>query len=108
MINTSKETRRTEHHGVQAVEVRDEDGGSKHEQQDMAEDEIRAPKRQLDDLDDEFTRRLRHGVRAKATAIPATSPPSPVRLVVLELTTEEDGNEDLVDGALNGDDGDET
>lgn len=72
----------------------------------MPEDEVGAPERQLDDLDHELSRGLRHEVRSQATAVPSTRPPSPIRLVVLEFAGQEDGNEDFMDGALDGNDGD--
>lgn len=44
----------------------------------------------------------------KAATIPFPSPPSAIGLVVLELTGEEDGDEDFVDCTLDGDDSNET
>ena len=42
----------------------------------------------------------------QATAIPSPGPPSSVRYLKPELSREEHGDEDLVDGGLNEDDGD--
>ena len=44
----------------------------------------------------------------EATAVPLASPPSPVGLVVLEFTGQTRRNEDLGDGSLNRDGGDQT
>lgn len=38
---------------------------------------------------------------SQTSSIPFTSPPSPVRLVVLELTRKEDCDEEFAEGALN-------
>ena len=100
--------RLTEHHRVQTVDVGYEDGWREEEEEDVSDEEVRAPQRQLDDLHDELARRLRHRGRAQAAAVPLARPPRPVRLIVLELTREEDGDEDLVDRALYEDDRDET
>ena len=66
----------------------------------MSSEEVGAPQGQLDDLDNILARRLRHSVRAQPTAVPLAGPPRPVRLVVLELTREEDGDENLVNRPL--------
>ena len=90
---------------METINVRDEDRRREEEQENMAHEEVGAPERQLDDLHDEFTRRLGHRVRTQSTAVPLASPPCAVRLVVLELTREEDGDEDLLDGTLDSNDG---
>lgn len=77
---------------MQTVNVRQQQRWREHEHQEVAKDEVRTPERQLDDLHNEFTGGLRQGVVTEATAIPLTGPPGAVRLVVLELTGEEDGN----------------
>lgn len=74
----------------------------------MAEQEVVRPERHLHNLDDELASRLGHRGRAETAAVPLTSPPCAVRLVVLELTSEEDGDQELLNGALNGHDGDDT
>ena len=73
----------------------------------MAEQNIGAPQRQFDDLHNKLASRLRHRVRAEAAAVPLARPPCPVGLVVLELTRQEDRDEDLVDRARDEDDDDE-
>ena len=45
---------------------------------------------------------------SEASAVPLTSPPSPVGLVVLELAGQEDRNEDFLNGPLDCNDGDDT
>lgn len=47
-------------------------------------------------------------MRPEATAVPSTRPPGPVRFVVFEFTCEEDGYQNLVYGALDGNDSNET
>ena len=71
---------------VEAVKVRDQNRRGQHEQEQMAEDKIRAPQRQFDDLDQKFSRRLRHDVCTQPPAIPPTRPPGAVCLVVFEFT----------------------
>jgi len=74
----------------------------------MTQKDVATPETHLDDLDYEFTSRLRHGMVTKTTASPFASPPSQVCLVVLEFSRKEHGDENLVDGALNGDDGNQS
>ena len=44
----------------------------------------------------------------ETAAIPSTCPPCAVGFVMLELARQEHGNQDLVDGTLNGDNRNET
>ena len=89
---------------MEAVHKWYQDGWGKDEEKDVTCEEVGAPQRQLDDLDDVFARRLRHGVVAQAAAVPLAGPPRAVRLVVLELAGQEDGDENLVHRALYVDD----
>ena len=98
----------TQHRRVQGVGIRDQDGWSEDDQKNVRKNEIRAPQGHLDDLDDELASRLGHGGVAESTTIPFTRPPSTVSLIVLELTSQEDGDEDLLNRALDGDDSDNT
>jgi hypothetical protein len=93
---------------VQTINVGYQDRWRHHKEQEVPEQEVRAPKREFDDLHHEFTSRLRHDVRTKATAVPPTCPPCAVRLVVLELPSQEHGNKDLVNGTLNSNDRNES
>jgi hypothetical protein len=93
---------------VEPVDVWNHEWQSEDEQEEVADEEIRAPERDLDRLHYEFTGRLRHGVIAEAASIPPTSPPGLVRLIVLELSRKEDRDEGLVNCTLNGYNGDET
>ena len=93
---------------MKTVDVGYQDGWRQDKQEEVADEEVGAPEGQLDDLHDEFARRLRHGMRAQATAVPLARPPCPIRLVVLELTREEHRDEDLVKRALDEDNRDET
>ena len=45
---------------------------------------------------------------SEAPAVPLTSPPGPVSLIVLELASQEDGNKDLLDGPLDRNDSNDT
>ena len=93
---------------MKTIDVGYDDWGRQDEQEDVADEEVGAPERQLDDLDDELPCRLRHGVRSKTTTVPLARPPRAIGLVVLKLTRQEDSDEDLVDGALDVDNGNET
>ncbi len=91
---------------VQPVKVRNEAGQRQTEQQDVCSEEIGREQRHLDDLDNKLTSRLAEGVTTKTTTVPASRPPSAVGLVMLELTREYQSDQDLEDGALDGNDGD--
>ena len=52
----------------------------------MSNEEVGAPERKFDDLDDVLSSGLGHDMRAKATAVPPTRPPSAIGLVMLELS----------------------
>lgn len=66
----------------------------------MSEQQIRAPERQFNDLDNEFAGGLGHDMRSKAAAIPTPSPPCSICFIVLKLSREENGNKYFVDGPL--------
>ena len=85
------------------VEVRNQDGDRQYEKQHVAHDKVRAPEGQLDDLDDEFSGRLRDNMAAKTTTGPPPAPPRPVALIVLELSSEQNRDKDLVNCSLDGD-----
>ena len=99
---------RTQHRRVDAVNKRYQRRDNQKDEQEVTEQEIVRPQRHLHNLDDELASGLRHRRRAKTTAVPLTSPPCAVRLVVLELTREEYRDEELLDRALDGHDGDDT
>jgi hypothetical protein len=95
--------------------------------QQVANEKVRSEKRHLDDLHHKLPSRLRHGVCAQSVhhakkkvrqhslkqvkqverdappAVPPTSPPSPVRLIVLELSAKQGSDEELEDKPLDGD-----
>ena len=71
----------------------------------MSWKEVRAPKGELNNLDHKFSWWLQHGM---ATVTPFPGPPGMVRFIMLELLGEECGDEDLVYGTLDEDDGDST
>lgn len=93
---------------MELVNERDERRWRQNDHEEMSEEEIGAPQRHFDNLDNVFTSGLRHGGVTKPTSIPLARPPSAIRLVMLELTGEEDGNQELLNGALDGDNGDDT
>jgi hypothetical protein len=93
---------------MQAIEVRDEDTRRQEDEENVSHEEVGAPKRHLHDFDDEFTGRLRKGRATEAASVPAARPPSTVGLVMLVLTGEDDGDENLLDRPLDGDDADDT
>ena len=68
------------------VRIGDQDGQSQHEKQNMPNQEIRAPLRELENLDEEFPSCLEDGPCAKAPSVPPPGPPSPVDFVVPEFT----------------------
>ena len=93
---------------MQTINVRDEDRRGQEEEEDVAHEEVRAPQRQFNDLHDELTRGLGHGMRAEAAAVPLARPPRAVRLVMLEFTRQEHGNQELVNRTLDMNDRNET
>ena len=90
------------------VHEREEERQRNEEEQEMADQEVGAPERQLDDLDHKLSCRLAERMRTETTSIPLACPPRPVRLIVLELARKEDRDEDLEDRTFNEDDGDHT
>jgi hypothetical protein len=93
---------------MDTVKVRDHHRQSQQEQQQMPEENVGTPEGQLDNLDDEFSGRLRHDVGAETASIPLAGPPCSVGFVVLEFSSQEHRDHDFVDGALDSDDRDET
>jgi hypothetical protein len=74
----------------------------------MGKQKVRAPQRHFDDLDDEFTSRLRHGSGSKASAVPFPCPPCAIRFVMFIFSGQENGDQDLLYRSLDGDDGNDT
>lgn len=90
----------------------------------VTSEEIGRVKTHLDGLDDKLSSGLGQGVRSETSVEPDTlicqslpkvesremtySPPSSVGLVVLELSRQEDGDQDLEYTPLNSDDGNDT
>ena len=102
-----REQELTQHRRVQPVHERNEHRHGHHDEQKVRQQEVGRPERHLHDLDDEFTSGLREGRRAESTTVPLARPPGAVSLLVLQLTREEHGDEDLLDRTLDGDDGDD-
>ncbi len=74
----------------------------------MTSEEIGRIETHFDDLDDELSSRLAEDMRTQPSVKPNTSPPSPVGLIVLELSGQEDSDEDLEDTSLHTDNGNDT
>lgn len=74
----------------------------------MAQDHVTSPQLHLNNLDQILSSRLRHGIGAKSATTPLARPPGLIRLVVLELSGEADGDEELLDQPLDRDDGNQT
>jgi hypothetical protein len=112
-----------EHSGVEAVKIGDDRGDGQEEKQHcrnhqkqlgcgeavrtVARDKVRRVETHLDSLDDELSCRLAESVRAETAIEPYTSPPGSVRLVVLEFSGQENGDENLEDAPLHADDRDD-
>ena len=93
---------------MQPINERNEDRRRHDDQEEVAQQEVGTPEGHLHDLDDVFTSGLREGRRSEATAVPLSGPPCSVSFIVLVFTREEYGNEDLLNGTLDSDDGDDT
>ena len=77
------------------------------EQEEVSQKEVTTPHGQLDDFDDVFAHWLGPGTRPEVPSVPIASPPCPICLVVLVLTTERDSYENLENSALHCNDRDE-
>ena len=103
-----REQELTQHRRVQPVHERNEHRHGHHDEQKVREQEVGRPERHLHDLHHELARRLRERRRAEPAPVPLARPPRPVGLLVLELTREEDRDEDLLDRPLDRDDRDDS
>ena len=93
---------------MHAIKIRHQHRRHEREQQKVSNQEIARLKTELDHLDDVLARGLAERMRAEAAAVPFTGPPRAVGLVMLELAREDEGDDEFVDCALDGDDGEET
>lgn len=93
---------------MQTVNVWHEDRWRQHKEKEVADQEIRTPQGEFNDLHYQFTCRLRHDVVAKAAPVPPACPPCSVGFVMFELARQEHGDQDLVDSTLNRDNRNET
>jgi len=91
---------------METIKVGNENGRRQHEH--MSEKKIRTPKRELDDLDDKLPSGLRHDMRTQPTFVPASRPPRTIHFIVFELSRKEHCDQNLVNGALNGEHTDKT
>lgn len=93
---------------MQLVHERDEHRRRHDYQQNVCKQEVGRPEGHFHDLHHEFASGLGECRRAEAAAVPLAGPPGAVSLLVLQLTREEHGDENLLDRTLDGDDGDDT
>jgi hypothetical protein len=100
--------RLTQHRRMQPIRVWYQNRWGQDYQQDMREKEVGAPEGHFDNLDDEFTRRLRHGGGSQASPVPFSSPPSTVSLIVLVFAGQESRDQDFLDGPLDCNNRDDT
>lgn len=83
---------------VELVDVGDAESRKHDEEDKMAQDEVTREVAELGNLTEEFSARL--GKRVPAHVVPFSGPPSNVRLVMLELSGQGEGDDKLVDEAL--------
>lgn len=93
---------------MKSVEAGDQRRDRQDHENQMTGNKVGRVQAHFDDLDDELSSGLTEYVCTQATVEPDTGPPSSVGLVMLELSRKEDGDKDLEDASLNGDDGDHT
>lgn len=93
---------------MKSVKVRDNRGDSKEEQQDVTDYKVCRIQSHFNSLNHKLSSRLRESVRSQTPVEPNTSPPRSVCLVMLELSRQEDGNENLEDTPLNSNDRNDT
>lgn len=93
---------------VDLVRKRNNGRQRQEEEQKVSKQEITAPERELDNLDNVLASRLGHGVVTEPAAVPLTRPPRAVGLIVLELARDENRDQDLLNRALDRDDRDQT
>ena len=98
----------TKEHGMETIKVGNGNERRQHEQEHMSKEKIRTPERQLDDLDDKLSSRLRHDMRTQPAPVPSSGPPRTIRFIVFELSGKEHRDQNLVNGALDGDYADKT
>ena len=97
-------TKPEEHDRVELVNIGNEKHWQHEEEQNVSEDKVGSEIAKLSDLAKVLTAGLGDGVPTKC--IPLASPPRNVRCVRLELASEGQRNDELVDETLDGDDGD--
>lgn len=95
-----------ENNRVELIHVRNAQGRQHDKQNEVTQDKVRREITQFGNLAKELTARLGHGVPSHA--VPFSSPPSDVGLIMLELTSQGQGDDELVDEPLDGSHGDHT
>lgn len=97
-------TKPKENDGMELVDIWDAERWQHDKKQQVSQDEIRSEVTKLSDLAKEFTPRL--GNRMPAHTVPFASPPSDVRLIMLELSGQREGDDELVYKTLDSSHGD--
>jgi hypothetical protein len=80
---------------------------SHEEEKEVAKQHVPTPQGEFNDFDQELPGRLRHCMCAKPSSVPFPSPPSLVCLIMFKFPSNAERNEELLHGALNGNDGDQ-
>jgi len=83
---------------MELVGVGDGESGQHEEENDVAQNEVGSEITQLGNLAKELTARL--GQRMPPHVVPFTGPPGDVGFIMLELTGQSQGNDQLVNEAL--------
>lgn len=91
---------------MELVDVRDTNGWQHDEEQDVAKDEVGREETHLGDLAEEFATRLGQSVPSKR--VPLAGPPCYVRGIGAEFSGQSQGDDELVDETLDGNDSDHT
>lgn len=106
IVQETRKLRLTKHCRVEAIGPRNQDRWCQNDQQEMSCQEVGTPQRHFDDFDDKLSSRLRYSGVAETPTVPFPCPPGAIGFVMLIFPCEEDCDQDLLDGPLNGDDGD--
>jgi len=88
-------TQPEEHGSMQSINVRNQHDRGHDKQQEVSKQEVSTPHGQLDNLDNEFTHRLRPSARAQVPAVPLASPPCSVSFIVFEFSRQSNSDEEL-------------
>lgn len=90
------------------VGERDQNRRSQDDQEEMCDYEVGTPQRHFHDFHNELSSRLGDGRVSEAPSVPFTCPPGTIGLIVLVFSGKENGDQNLVDRTLDGDDSNQT